>query len=174
MTKYSLILPLAAVVTLSGCWWNTPKSNSAQTPTTEKSPQDAAEAKAITQMSSEEQFTKLLKESSKLIVVKIDAPWCSACKDIHPYFVDAAIKGTDYIFARVNVDILPNIAQQFDIIGIPALLFIKNGKEITDSRIVGAEINSGDELLAKIKAINTATESATLGEQTTPEEEKTP
>ena len=174
MTKYLLILPVAVMVTLSGCWWNTSKSNSAQTTTTEQSAQDSAEAKVITQMTSEQQFTELLKESSKLVIVKIDAPWCSACKDIHPHFVDAATKGTDYIFARVNVDILPKIAQQFDIVGIPALLFIKNGKEITDSRIVGAEIRSGDELLAKIKAIDTAAESVVLPEPTAPVEQKTP
>lgn len=167
MTKYALILPIAVLFSLSGCWWNTQNSNIAtQAATEEKAAQEAAEAKVITQITSEQQFATLLKESSKLIAIKVDAPWCSACKDMHPHFVAAANKGSDYVFARINVDTLPSIGQQYDVVGIPTLLFIKNGKEIPNSRIEGAEITSGDELLTKMQTFNTSAEPVAATEST--------
>ncbi|MBM3886372.1 thioredoxin family protein [Candidatus Dependentiae bacterium] len=167
--QISFFLPLAMILSLSGCWWHTEKSKNSHSALVDTSGVDAEEAKFITHIKSEEQFDKLLQESTNLIVVKIDAPWCSACKDLHPHFVDAAKKGADYIFTRVNVDDLPKIGQRYNVVGIPTLLFIQRGKEIPNSRIEGAEITSGDELLTKIKIFSsTATEPQTvaLAEQT--------
>ena len=167
MTKRLLLLPIAMMFTLSGCWWNSKKTAPAdQSNEAALADQAKAEALVITQITTEQQFSTLLKESTKLIVVKVDAPWCSACKDLHPHFVEAATKGTEFTFTRINVDIVPSIAQQYEVVGIPTMLFIKNGKEISNSRIEGAEIKNGDELLAKIKSFDTITEPAVVTEQT--------
>jgi len=72
-----------------------------------------------------------------LIVIDCWAAWCGPCRMIAP-IIDELAK--DYagkvVFGKLNVDENPKTAMRFDIMSIPTLLIIKNGKEI--DRIIGA------------------------------------
>lgn len=150
MTLQTLfLLQLTALVALSSCGGDK-KNNSSSTSNSIHSADD--EEKVLTSITSEQQFDSFIKETSKVSVIKLDAPWCSACKYLHPLLVDAAKKGTEFAFARVNIDELPQIGQHYKIVGIPTLLFFKDGQELAESRLVGPEATTGDELLTQIRA----------------------
>ena len=64
------------------------------------------------------------------------APWCGPCKIFAPIFEASAKEHASILFAKVNVDDEPDLSQRFSIRGIPTMVFLENGKEI--SRISGA------------------------------------
>ena len=81
-----------------------------------------------------EDFTKLVADLSqpewkylgdKPAVVDFYADWCGPCRDIAPFLEEIAKEydGQLYIY-KINVDNDPEIANAFNIAGIPTLLFI--------------------------------------------------
>ena len=88
---------------------------------------------------SEAEFTQLISNNDKLTVVKFGAPWCGACKQMAPDFHAAANSASDlYVFADLNIDEVPGIAEKLGINGIPVVLLYKGGQEIgANDRLVG-------------------------------------
>jgi len=72
-----------------------------------------------------------------LMVIDCWAAWCGPCRMVAP-LIDELAK--DYagkvVFGKLNVDENPKTAMRFDVMSIPTLLIVKNGKEI--DRIIGA------------------------------------
>lgn len=70
-------------------------------------------------------------EAAPLAMVDFWADWCGPCKMLSP-----AIEGiaTQYegkvLVGKVNVDEEPALAQQFGVMSIPTIVFLKNGREI--------------------------------------------
>ncbi len=81
-------------------------------------------------------------------VIDFWAEWCGPCKMLNPVFTLASddFKGK-VNFAKVDIDVENDLAQKFDVLSIPSLLFIKNG-EIVD-RTVG--LISKDNLVSMIR-----------------------
>ena len=81
-------------------------------------------------------------------VIDFWAEWCGPCKMLNPVFAAASeeLKGK-INFAKVDIDSETDLAQMYDILSIPHILFIKDG-EVVD-RSVG--LISKDTLLSKIK-----------------------
>ncbi|QNK47528.1 thioredoxin [Brevibacterium sp. PAMC23299] len=79
------------------------------------------------------------------------APWCGPCRVQLPIVEELAdeMKGQATI-AKVNVDNDPELAIQFGIMSIPALLLFKDGKLV--DKMVG--INQKHELKEKILELN--------------------
>ena len=65
------------------------------------------------------------------------AEWCGPCKLMEPEFEAAAKEMKDVNFAKLNVDEEIDIAQKFEVMSIPTILILKDGKEI--GRAVGAK-----------------------------------
>ena len=84
----------------------------------------------IITINTEQDLTRLTnKFSDKIIVIDFWAVWCSPCKIFAPIFEKLQQEYyTDFIFAKINVDENPLIAQSFGISSIPTTLFIKEGK----------------------------------------------
>ncbi len=72
-----------------------------------------------------------------LMVIDCWAPWCGPCLIVGPIIEELA---KDYagkvVFGKLNMDENPETAMRFDIMSIPTLLIMKNGKEV--DRIIGA------------------------------------
>lgn len=85
----------------------------------------------------EENFKQVVLDSSVPVLVDMWAPWCMPCRMVAPAVEKIAKDNMNKIkVCKLNVDDNQNIASQYNIQGIPALLIFKNGKEV--DRIVGA------------------------------------
>jgi thioredoxin 1 len=65
------------------------------------------------------------------------APWCGPCKMLGPELEKVAADWKDQLtIIKLNTDEKPEIANQFNITGIPTMILFKDGKEV--HRVSGA------------------------------------
>ena len=83
-------------------------------------------------------FKKEVLDSKTPVIVDFYADWCGPCQMLGPVLEelskDADFKGK-LKFAKLDTEQYPEMAEQFNVSGIPCLVFVKGGKEA--SRIVG-------------------------------------
>jgi len=80
-------------------------------------------------------FSEIIKKHP-LIVIDCWAAWCGPCRMVAPIIDELAKEHTgEIVFGKLNVDENPETATQFNIMGIPTLLIVKDGTEV--DRIVG-------------------------------------
>jgi len=86
--------------------------------------------KEIINIKNEDDLNSLSKEfNDKIIVIDCWAVWCAPCKIYAPIFEKIQQEYyQDCIFAKINVDENPMVAQRFGISSIPTTLFIKGGQ----------------------------------------------
>lgn len=82
-------------------------------------------------------FQKEALESELPVLVDFYADWCGPCKMVAPIVSELADEYAGVIkIGKLNVDNEPKTAEQYRVMTIPTLLFIKKG-EVVD-KIVGA------------------------------------
>jgi len=72
-----------------------------------------------------EQFSNII--SKGIVLVDFFAEWCGPCRTLGPLLEKLAVEFTDVNIIKVNVDEEKELAQNFEIRSIPAMLFFKNG-----------------------------------------------
>jgi len=75
------------------------------------------------------------------------AEWCGPCKMIAPTLEEISVEHQESLrIAKVNVDISPDIAREFNVMSIPTMIVFRDGEEA--ARIVGAKAKAAllDEL----------------------------
>lgn len=73
----------------------------------------------------------------KTAFIKFTAAWCGPCKAIAP-FVDQLVDQYRLPFAVVDVDDDEDTMRAFKVSAMPTLVFVKDGVELSELRVVGA------------------------------------
>ena len=95
-------------------------------------------------------FDEVALQHDQLTVVDFWAEWCQPCTIISAY-TGWLVRdyGTQLLVAALDVDENPVIPERYSIMGLPTLLFFRNGVEV--ERQVG--LLSYEELRAKVDAL---------------------
>ena len=64
------------------------------------------------------------------------APWCGPCRMVVPIVEEIAEENPQIVVGKINIDQEPELANQFDVMSIPTLIVVENGKIL--KRSVGA------------------------------------
>ena len=71
-------------------------------------------------------FEQEVTNAGCLAVVDFWADWCGPCKMLSPIIEELDREYPDVKFCKVNVDEEPELSREFNITGIPTVMFIKN------------------------------------------------
>ena len=66
--------------------------------------------------------------AGKTVVIDFWADWCGPCKQFAPVFTKVSADYGDVMFAKVDVDANPGLAQAFGVTAIPTLVVLKNNQ----------------------------------------------
>ena len=84
---------------------------------------------------SKENFASEVLKSNKPVLLDFYADWCGPCRMVGPIVSEIANERNDVKVGKINVDEQPELAAQFQVMSIPMLAVIKNGK--LENRVVG-------------------------------------
>ena len=84
---------------------------------------------------SKENFASEVLNSNKPVLLDFYADWCGPCRMVAPIISEIANERNDVKVGKINVDEQPELAAQFQVMSIPMLAVIKNGK--LENQVVG-------------------------------------
>ena len=88
------------------------------------------------------EFQQTILKSGKPVVVDFWAPWCMPCRMTKPILEKLAAEYDAQVdFLAVNADDSRDLLEQFNIIGIPTVLALRDGKVV--GRVTGAQPETG-------------------------------
>jgi thioredoxin 1 len=91
--------------------------------------------KMVKYISNKEEWNALVRqhaEKNGWLVVCFSATWCAPCKALAPKFTEIAQQYQDesVVFAKVDIEECPYIAEKFNVASVPCTMFIHKCKVI--------------------------------------------
>jgi len=75
-------------------------------------------------------FQSEVLNSDKKVLLDFWASWCGPCRMVAPIIEEISNERLDIKVGKINVDEEPELASKFDIVSIPTLVVIENGRII--------------------------------------------
>lgn len=72
-----------------------------------------------------ENFDQTVSENS-FVLIDFWAEWCGPCRQFAPVYEKAAEANPDLVFAKVDTEAQPELAQAFEIQSIPTLMIVRD------------------------------------------------
>lgn len=89
---------------------------------------------------SDSDFEEKVLGSNLPVMLDMWAPWCGPCRMVAPIVEELSEEYGDKVsFFKLNIDENPETAARFGVTSIPTMLFFKDGEELAEKRMVGAE-----------------------------------
>ena len=76
-------------------------------------------------------FDQAVNAGEDLVVVDFFATWCGPCKMLSPLVERTAEQHPEVHFYKVDIDEEPDLANRFQIMSVPTLLFLKRGQVVS-------------------------------------------
>lgn len=76
-------------------------------------------------------FQQEVKENNGLAIVDFFATWCGPCKMLTPIIDKLAEEFDGKVkIAKVDIDESPELAQEYKVMSVPTVIFVKNGEVV--------------------------------------------
>ena len=84
------------------------------------------------EVSTSEDFDRLIAHASIPVVVDYWAPWCGPCRMVAPELVKVAARANGkFLVVKVNTDVLNDLGARYAIRSIPTMAVFSGGREVT-------------------------------------------
>lgn len=97
-----------------------------------------------------DQFEQLV-ASSEPVIVKFYAGWCPDCTRMDMFIDDIIADYGQYKWAKINRDDFSDIAEKYDVMGIPSLLLFQDGEKL--AHLHSANAKSPEEVRDYLKSL---------------------